>query len=271
MTAAISAGTALLIGAGVAAAGVGVGAYEANKAAGVQRDAARNANQTQLGMYNQTREDQTPWRTAGGNAVGALSSWYGLPGANGQVDPNAGAADTKLIQNLPGYQFNLNQGNQAVQRDLAAKGLLGSGAAGKALTQYGQGYAMNESNQYLNGLQSLAGLGQTSAANTGYAGMNAANQIGSNQIYAGNAQASGYANQSNAINQGLSGLVGAYGNYNQQQYNQNQQNQWQGSRGYYQQNSPYGGYGGGWGGPGTSGGGTMDLGGNQAGYIANLP
>lgn len=47
--------------------------------------------------------------------------------------------------------------------------------------------------------------------------MNAANQIGSNQIYAGNAQATGYANQSNAINSGLSGLTGAGMNYYQQQ------------------------------------------------------
>jgi hypothetical protein len=272
MTAAISAATALAV-AGVAAAGAtAYSAYSANQAAGKQRDAANNATNTQLGMYNQNRADQAPWRQAGGEAVNALEGWYGLPGADGKVDPNAGAADTKLIQSLPGYQFNLQQGNQAVQRDLAAKGLLGSGAAGKALTQYGQGYAMNESNQYLNGLQSLAGLGQTSAGQTGQIGAYTGAQVGSNQIYAGNAQASGYANQSNAINQGLSGLVGAYGNYNQQQYNQNQQNQWQGSQGYYQQNSPYGGYGGGWGGrPGTSGGGTMDLGGNQSGYIVNTP
>ena len=47
-----------------------------------------SANHTQLSMYNQTRADQTPWRVAGGNAVGALSSYYGLPGANGQApDP----------------------------------------------------------------------------------------------------------------------------------------------------------------------------------------
>ena len=195
----------------------GVASYAgASKSASAQRDAANTASQTQLQMYNQTREDQAPWRQAGSAAVGALSNYYGV-GPNGQVNPNAGAADTKLIQSMPGYQFNLQQGNQAVQRDLAAKGLLGSGAAGKALTQYGQGYAMNASNQYLNGLQSLAGLGQTSAQATGAAGMNTANQIGSNQIYAGNAQASGYANQANAVNQGLSGLTGALGQYQQQQ------------------------------------------------------
>ena len=219
---------------GVAAAAIGaagaVGAAEisssgAKSAANAQTQAAQNANNTQLQMYNQTRTDQTPWRAAGGNAVGALSSYYGLPGTDASgnptpANPNAGAQDNSLIQSLPGYQFNLQQGNQAVQRDLAAQGLLGSGAAGKALTQYGQGYAQNAANSYLNGLQSLAGIGQTSAQATGAAGMNAANQIGSNQIYAGNAQASGYANQSNAINSGLSGLVGAFNQYGVQQGNQ---------------------------------------------------
>ena len=156
---------------GAAVLGAGVSLYEGGKASSAQQSAANSANQTQLSMYNQTRADQTPWRVAGGNAVGALSSYYGLPGANGQpADPNAGAADNALIQSLPGYQFQLQQGEQATQRNLAANGLLGSGAAQKALTQYGQGYAQSASTNYLNGLQSLAGLGQTSAQATGYAG-----------------------------------------------------------------------------------------------------
>lgn len=238
--------------AGAAVLGAGASVYSANKASHAQQNAADTASATQLQMYNQTRQDQAPWRQAGSSAIGALSNYYGL-GANGQVNPNAGAADTKLIQSMPGYQFNLQQGNQAVQRDLAAKGLLGSGAAGKALTQYGQGYAMNASNQYLNGLQSLAGIGQTSVQNTGALGANAANQMGSNQIYAGNAQASGYANQSNAINQGLSGLTGALGQYNIQQGYQNQyQNQ------YLNNQAPAQDY---------SGGGAF----MQDGYIVGMP
>lgn len=216
----------------VAAAIIGgavVGAVGSNmaagKSAGAQESAANTASATQLDMYNQSREDQTPWRQAGGSAIGALSSYYGLPGANGQTPDAATTAanDNKLIQSMPGYQFNLQQGNQAVQRDLAAKGLLGSGAAAKALTQYGQGAATSATGQYLNGLQSLAGIGQTSVSQTGALGANAANQIGSNQIYAGNAQATGYANQSNAINSGLSGLTGAY-SYSQQGGNNPQYN-----------------------------------------------
>jgi hypothetical protein len=239
--------------AGAAVVGAGASIYAGDKAASAQKDAASQASGTQLQMYNQTRADQTPWRTSGTQALSALDAYYGLQGlgasgggGSGTGAPTVGygslgmggrgggfgpeqriptpqggqgaqsgqvsAADiNQRIQNLPGYQFQFDQGNQAVQQNLAARGLLNSGAAGKALTQYGQGYAQSASQDYLNGLRSLAGLGQTSAQATGAAGANAANQIGSNQIYAGNASAAGYANQSNAIQGGLQGLVGAVG------------------------------------------------------------
>lgn len=129
---------------------------------------------------------------------------------------HAAAPDyNQILSNLPGYQFQLQQGQQAVERNLAARGLLNSGAAGKALTQYGQGIAQNYSQQYLSGLESLAGLGQSSVQATGAAGANAANQIGGNLAYGGNAAASGYVGQANAINSGLSGLAGIYGAWQQ--------------------------------------------------------
>lgn len=200
----------------IASSAISAGA--AGDAANAQVQASQNANATQLQMYNTTRQDQAPWRAAGGQAVNALSQFYGLGGVNANGTAGAASGTTpdynKLLSNLPGYQFQQQQGNQAVQRNLAATGLLQSGAAGKALQQYGQGVASQYAGQYVNGLQSLAGLGQTSVANTGAVGANAANQIGSNQIYAGNAQASGYAGQANAVNSGLSGLTGLYGQYN---------------------------------------------------------
>ena len=245
---------AIAAGAVVGAAG---SAIASGNAAGAQEDAANTASNTQLSMYNTTRQDQAPWRQAGGQAVNALSQWYGLGGVStpsstspqgynpstgrvirgngdiGQLIPGGSAAGNAasstpdynaILSNLPGYQFQMQQGNQAVQRNLAAAGLLQSGAAGKALTQYGQGVASNYATQYVNGLQSLAGLGQTSVANTGAVGVNTANQIGANQIYSGNAQASGYVGQANAINSGLGGLAGSYGMYQQQQYQQNYNN-----------------------------------------------
>jgi hypothetical protein len=142
-------------------------------------------------------------------------------GAQSTPDYNA------ILSGLPGYQFQLAQGQQAAERNLSAAGLLNSGAAGKALTQYGQGLASNYATQYVNGLQSLAGLGQTSVQATGAAGANAANQIGQNYLYAGNAAATGSVGTANAVNAGLQGLVSSYGQYQtqqNQQYNQQYDN-----------------------------------------------
>jgi len=234
--------------AGAAVIGAGASMASSSQAAGAQENAANTASNTQLSMYNQTRADQAPWRTSGANAVNALNSWYGLPtvqtqqqqpsyGGYGLGSPYGGfgyntagaqsqqpAAPTQQqmmqnIQNLPGYQFNFDQGNQAVQRNLAAQGLLNSGAAGKALTQYGQGYASNAVNDYLNGLRSMAGLGQVATQATGSAAAQTAAGVSQAAYYGGNAAAANYANTGNAINSGLSGLVGAYGMYNQQQAN----------------------------------------------------
>lgn len=242
--------TAAVIGAGAAIYGAVNSGRASENAANAQVTASNNANATQLQMYNQTRADQTPWRNAGGQAVQALQNWYGLNGGaqtqpvtSPQKQPNYGLSGVaanvlgrvggganaatqqqgytapsaqsqmQTIENTPGYQWQLSQGNLAVQRNLAAKGLLNSGAAGKALQQYGQGLAGTYESQYVSGLQSLAGLGQGAANSTAAAGMNAANQVGSNQIYAGNAQAYGQIGQANAINQGLSGLAGIAGAY----------------------------------------------------------
>lgn len=51
-----------------------------NKAADAQRDAAKQASETELQMYNQNREDLTPYREAGYSALGEISKGLGLPG-----------------------------------------------------------------------------------------------------------------------------------------------------------------------------------------------
>ncbi len=49
-------------------------------AASAQQNAANQSNQTQWNMYNQTRNDQAPWRGVGGAAVNQLGYLMGLPG-----------------------------------------------------------------------------------------------------------------------------------------------------------------------------------------------
>jgi hypothetical protein len=194
---------ALAIGA-AAVVGAGVSVYSANKAAGAQKDAANQAAQTQNNMYGQTRADQSEFRGAGVAATNELGGYYGLPGY-APVDPS------KQIQSLPGYQFQLGQGVQAIDRSAASHGLLNSGATGKALAQYGQGLAQSYSGQYTQGLQDIANRGEGATQSTAAAGAGAANQISSAQIYAGNAAAQGDINTSNAISSGLGQAVGTYG------------------------------------------------------------
>jgi len=195
-------GIATAIGVGVASVGAGI--YSANKAAGAQRDAANRAAQTQQNMYDQTNANQAPFRDAGVAANNQLGGIYGLPGY-APVDL------ASKISSLPGYQFQLNQGTQAIDRSAASHGLLNSGATGKALAQYGQGLAQSYMGQYTGGLQDIANRGEGATQSTAAAGAGAANQIQQAQIYGGNAAAQGDINTFNAISSGLGQGVGLYG------------------------------------------------------------
>lgn len=118
----------------------------------------------------------------------------------------------------PGYDFRLAEGEKGINRSLAARGGLFSGAAGKALSRYNQDFASNEYwnayNRYntnqgnkFNRLASLAGIGQSATNQVQQAGQNAANNISSNMIGAGNAQASGIMGIGNAISGGLNNYM----------------------------------------------------------------
>lgn len=74
-----------------------------------------------------------------------------------------GISDPESVQqkltSLPGYQFQMQQGQQALERSQAAKGgLLGGGALAEA-ARYGQGFAENAYQQYIQNVQNIAQLG----------------------------------------------------------------------------------------------------------------
>ena len=95
------------------------------------------------------------------------------------------------VQNDPGYQFNLQQGEEALNRSLGARGGLFSGAALKAASDYNQNMANNYYNQ---AYQRQAGL------------VGAQNNIYGNT---GNIKANATLGQSNNINQTLANALGA--------------------------------------------------------------
>jgi hypothetical protein len=121
----------------------------------------------------------------------------------------------------PGYQFRLKEGMQGLERSAAARGGLLSGGTLKGIQRYGQDMAsqeyQNAFNRYqaertgtLNPLQSLAGVGQSTANTLGTMGMNYANQAGEAYQGAANARASGYIGGANAINQGIGNISNQY-------------------------------------------------------------
>lgn len=193
--------------AAVAAVGLATtaaGAIESSNAARSQENAANRAAQAQRDQFGQTQAAQQPFHDAGVAATNQLGGIYGLPGY-APVDVS------KTISSLPGYQFQLSQGTQAIDRSAASQGLLNSGATGKALAQYGQGLAQNYLSSYTGGLEDIANRGEGATQSTAAAGAGAANQISSAQIYGGNAAAQGDINTFNAISSGLGQGVGMYG------------------------------------------------------------
>jgi hypothetical protein len=195
---------------GAAVAGL-AGAYMTSKAtsdaADRQASAANYAANLQNQQFEQTRADQQPWRTAGASALTQMQ--------DPSFQHDFGMSD---FQADPGYQFRLQQAQDAIQRSAAASGSLGSGSTLKALTQYSQDYASNEyQNAYnrftnnqtsrFNRLASLAGLGQTANGVTAQAGMNAANQIGGYMTGAANAQGAAGIASANAWGGALTGTA----------------------------------------------------------------
>ena len=195
---------------GAALVGVVMQSRAAKHAASTQAAAANAAEQTQQGMYQQTRSDLMPYNRAGQSATQALMAFYGLPGGKGPSSTQLG----QNLQNLPGMQFMQQFGSEAVDRSQAAKGLLNSGATGMAQQRFGQGLAANYAlPMYLGGLQSIAGQGENAAAQTGAFATKAGEGIAGSQMAAGSAMASGQMGSANAWSAGLQGLGGAYGMY----------------------------------------------------------
>lgn len=239
--------------AGATIAGAGIQASAAESAAQTQASAEDQASQLEyqasqnaLGFseneFNTQQQNEAPFLAAGQGAVTNLSSLLAPGGALSQQWTGQFQAPTDVtMQNDPAYQFDLQQGQQALDRSAAATGVATSGGAAKALEQYTQSDAANAYQQVYNNqlqqyqqsynqfqqgqtntfnrLASLAGVGQTATQQLGQEGtaeaqnvtsneLGTAAQIGSNTAAAGNAIASGYVGVGNAINSGLSGLSG---------------------------------------------------------------
>ncbi len=118
------------------------------------------------------------------------------------------------FQNSPAYQFNMQQGLDAVQASQASKGGLYSGAAMEALQKTGAGIASNEFwNQY-NALAGQSSAGQNAAGLQANAGQNYATGASNALANYGNAAASGAIGVGNAFANGINNGLGIWGYMN---------------------------------------------------------
>lgn len=191
---------AAAIGGVASIAGGAMQADAANRAAQTQAQAADNALALQTRQYEDGVARQQPFLDAGMNANRAYQNELGIG------DEARAGTFRSGFRETPGYQFQVQQGEQGVMNNLSALGMRGSGAGMKALTRFRQGLADQEYGNYLGRLGQAAGQGQAVTQKVNDMGQTYANNAGALGMNAAEQRASGYAAQSNAWSNVLGGL-----------------------------------------------------------------
>ncbi len=232
--------TAAIVGGSLAAAGVSAGT--SLSAAGTQADAAKSAQQLQAQEaqnaldfqkqeWSTQQTNEAPWLNAGKESLTNLQAILAQPGQGWNETFTPPTAEQ--ASQYPGYQFQEQQGEQALQNSAASKGALYSGNTQEALARYGQQSAQSDytnvynqafqqyqqkygqHNDQLNRLAQMAGVGQTAATTLGQQGQAAAGNVGNIFLTSGAqqgqdiqnaaaAEASGYVGAGNAFSGALS-------------------------------------------------------------------
>ena len=202
---------ASIYGANQAKKGMNAQIEAGNYAAQLEKESADKQLALQREIWEKQQADYKPYLEQG---------QYGINTLGALMRPNA---DTSaILKNDPSYQFRLKQGQQALDRSSAARGMGYSGAQMKAAQDYGQGMASTEFGNYYNRLAGLSQGGQQAAGSMAQAGgqyaNNASNTFGnlSNAQTSilgqqANARASGYTANANALSGGLNSLTNLYG------------------------------------------------------------
>lgn len=195
------------------AASTQAGAATQNQQAVLQ--AGQQASGLDLGAIGQANSYLQPYANLGAGAAGQLQNL--LTGAG------SGNAQ-QVLQSMPGYQFQLQQGLESTQNGFAAKGLGSSGAAMKGAANYVNGLTSSNLSNFYNMLTGAAGLGANAAsaqaqntANLTTAGANALMGGSTNAASLGMAgaaaSAAGQVGAANALGSSIANAGNAYGQY----------------------------------------------------------
>lgn len=203
-----------IVAAGGAIAGAVITSNATKDAANTQANAAQNATNVQEQEFNQIQANNAPWMQAGQTALSGMQGMTANPQTFTQADLTNGLS--------PSYNFELAQGNQAIQRSAAANGGLQTGGTMKAMAQYTQGMAstgyqqaynnfMNNQNTQFGRLATIAGYGSGATNNTNAAGVTTAQNVGNNIMGAGNAEGAAQIAGGQAWGNALSSVGGGIG------------------------------------------------------------
>ncbi len=195
-----------------------LGYVGSQQAANTQAGAQEQAAATQQQMFNTVNQQEQPFIQAGYGATQGMNQLLGLqPGTSNTGGLSNGYLTQQFTPqsflNSPQYQFQQQQGAQALRNaDTPGVGAL-SGAALKDLMGFNQGLASTYYGNYFNmqqqaqqnvfsRLSGLAGLGQNAATQVGTSGTQLGTGIAQAQAGAGASQAAGTIGGTNALSSG---------------------------------------------------------------------
>ena len=219
-------GTIAAVSGGSSIIGGAMKGRAAKRAANAQVAAAAEATRLQREMYAQQQAMQDPYRQAGLTGQNRMMELMGLGGDANAQDYGRYGRDFAMsdYEADPGYAFRLAEGNKALERSAAARGMVLSGSMFKGLQRYGQDMASQEYQNAFNRYQTNRSNQLTPLAGLMASGQNASNvltgaagqlgtQLGENAMGAGNARASGYVGSANAYADAVSGVSNAFGDF----------------------------------------------------------
>ncbi len=218
---------AIVVAGAVAAAGAVGGAVigakaqskSARRAAATAQQTADKNNALQRETYAKNESALAPYMERGNVAGSNLNALLGLAPANDTATAPAAESAFKSYLDSTGYKFQMDEGTDAINTNMAARGLLESGAALKSLQSYGQntgkaffkdylGLLDNQQRLGLSGASALAGVSQNFANATSANNNNAGSAAANAQLISGQSTANMWSQIGGAVGQFAGGFGG---------------------------------------------------------------
>ena len=193
---AISIPTAVAVGGSIFSSVLG--AAGASKSASAIRYASDKASNTALELNTRSRADLQPFRDLGVKSSGMISDLFS---GKSKIDD--------LYKGSSLYQYQSELGTRALDRQLSARGMSGSGAGLESLALFDKSLVAEEGNRYFDKLFNTTTLGANAAAQQASNTTATGNTVAGVQAQAGVGIGQAYQNQYNAYAGGVQGVAGA--------------------------------------------------------------